>query len=139
MLVRSLALEGARYLRRYSRMRVSSMRRCIVVEPNSFGKALAAVSADVRVHPCWEQCRVKARAAHSPGLSTTCRRFIRGITKTTAALLLAVKHRPDFAAQILGRERLLDEVHPFFEHALVGDDVARVARHEQALDARIEG
>ena len=36
--------------------------------------------------------------------------------------------------QVLLGERLLDEMHPFIQYTVVGDDVGRVARHEQALE-----
>ena len=43
------------------------------------------------------------------------------------------------AARFLHGERLLDEMHALVQHAVVGDDIGRVAGHEQALEVRDRG
>ena len=54
-------------------------------------------------------------------------------------LLFLVQHLPDLGGQFLYGEGLLDEIHPFIEYTVVGDDVSRIAGHEQALEVRVEG
>lgn len=46
---------------------------------------------------------------------------------------------PDCDGQGPHRERLLYEVHTFFEHPMVGNHIGRVAGHEQALEIRAKG
>ena len=50
-----------------------------------------------------------------------------------------VQRFPHLGGQVFHRKGLLDEVHTFIQHAVMSDDVGRVAGHEQAIEVGVKG
>jgi len=59
-------------------------------------------------------------------------------TSPSSPPLTPVQDLPHFETQLLGGKRLLDEVHSLIQYTVVGDNIGRVPRHEQAFEAWAE-
>lgn len=81
--------------------------------------------ADDLLYRSKDECRDRTSTQAAPGP-----RRGAGIADTLAP----VQHLPHLAAELVGGERLFEEVDSFVERPTTGDRVGCVARHEQRLD-----
>ena len=54
-------------------------------------------------------------------------------------LIVPAQRLAEFGRKVPHRKRLLDEIDARVQYAVVGDDIGRIARHEQAFEVRIQG